>query len=41
MAFLAFIFAYEPFLEPIHNIRSKVVHSVYLLVLVVNYFYRR
>jgi len=41
MAFLGFVFAFEPFIDPKHNIRSKIVHSVYLLVLVVNYFYRK
>lgn len=41
MFFLGFIFAFDPFLDPLHNTRSKVVHSVYLLVLVVYYFYRK
>jgi len=39
-AFLTYICYFDPFNEPIQNIRSKIVHSVHVLILFVAFYYR-
>lgn len=38
--FLAYICYFEPFNDQFQNIRSKFIHSVHVLILFVNYYYR-
>ena len=39
-ALLTYIFACEPFMDPLQNTRSKMVHFVHVLILLISYFYR-
>ena len=38
--FLTYIFAFEPFRDPIQNTRTKIVHMVHIVILLVYYLYR-
>jgi hypothetical protein len=38
--FLAYICYYEPFVERYQNLRSKFIHSIHVLVLFINFYYR-
>ncbi len=39
-AFLAYVCFYDPFTDRFQNLRSKAVHSVHVLILFVNFYYR-
>lgn len=39
-AFLTYICYCEPFTDPFQNVRSKFIHSVHVLILFVNFYYR-
>jgi hypothetical protein len=39
-AFLTYICYFEPFTDQFQNIRSKFIHSVHVLILFVNFYYR-
>lgn len=39
-AFLTYICYTEPFIDQFQNIRSKFIHSVHVLILFINFYYR-
>ena len=39
-AFLTYLFMCEPFIDNFQNIRSKAIHSIHVLVLFINMYYR-